>query len=80
MSELNPNHPVTQAIHDHWHKLCGILVVKLGVTKVEITEQDIHALEGCNILFYEKDKKITLELVDDETARAIVEKEGGLPI
>ena len=26
--EYNPNHPVTQAAHDHWHKIVAVLLHK----------------------------------------------------
>lgn len=44
MSEVNPNHPVTQMVHDHWHKVCVILMMRMGVSSVEITEDDVQAL------------------------------------
>jgi hypothetical protein len=44
MAELNPNHPVTQEVHDRWPKVCAILMMRLGKTSLEITEADAAAL------------------------------------
>jgi hypothetical protein len=30
--------------HDHWHKVCAILMMRLGKTSLEITEADVAAL------------------------------------
>lgn len=40
----NPNHPVTQQLDSQWHKLCAIVMCKLGVTEIEIAagEAPLH--------------------------------------
>lgn len=83
MSELNPNHPVTRGLHDHWHKLCAILMVKLGVSSVRITEGELLEIcsrTGLNIVADERGGALTLRLVDDEEAAKLAKEAGGLPI
>ena len=29
--ELNPNHPATREVHDHWHKIAALMMFKMGV-------------------------------------------------
>lgn len=78
--ELNPNHPVTQAVHDHWHKICALVMVKLGVKQVEITSVDIDAIQkGVNIILHDTGASILVSLVDDATVEYLAKREGGLP-
>lgn len=80
MTELNPNHPVTQAVHDHWHKLCALLMHKQGLQRVVITAEDIKALEnGASIAVQEKHDGLHLFLVDEAQAKVLARKHGGLP-
>jgi hypothetical protein len=76
MTELNPNHPVTKAAREQWHKLLTLVMLKQGLTHVVITRQDIHCLEekteGVNITVRELEDGIHLQLVDDATARQLV--------
>ncbi|SDF84475.1 hypothetical protein [Thalassobaculum litoreum] len=81
--EMNPNHPVTQKISDHWHKLAGLLMVKFGAEHVVITAADIEAMAirpgGLNITIQELDDGLHLRLVDNREAAALARKHGGLP-
>ena len=82
MNELNPNHPVTQAMHEQWYKLCAILLFKSGKTELQITADDIErfARSGlCNIVNHVKNEKITLRLVSDAEGTRLAREEGGLP-
>lgn len=84
MQELNPNHPVTRQVHDQWHKICALLMMKMGVTQVVITENDIAQLKrdsGVNIMICpsKKDNTITVELMDDATSIRLARLAGGLP-
>lgn len=81
--ELNPNHPVTRQFSEQWHKLCALLMLKSGVTKVEITSADIVNLiksDRANITMRAKGNVIILELVDDAEAARLARQEGGLPV
>ncbi len=82
MNELNPNHPVTRAAHDHWHKIAALLMRKFGVKQCDITQDDIAGLDSdsVNIVLHAKLDRITVRLVGDEEARALARKEGGLPV
>ena len=82
MSELNPNHPVTREVHDHWHKLCGILLMKLGKNTLEITEADVKAL-GDNekaVVVDCRGGKFIVRLVTMEEGERIAIVAGGLPV
>ena len=75
--ELNPNHPVTKEMRDHWHKIAAILMVKFKVTSVEITIKDIENLMNCgtsNIVFKPDGDILRVWLVDDITALKLSEE------
>jgi hypothetical protein len=81
--ERNPNHPVTRSMHDNWHKLCAIVMLKLGKTSIDITSADIEALSisgRANIVCREHGETITLSLVTDDEAVELAKREGGLPV
>lgn len=81
--ELNPNHEVTQKVHDHWHKFAALIMHKLGQTEVVITMDDIeslHANGGVNISVQELYEGIHLKLVGEEESKALLKQHGGLPI
>ena len=42
--ELNPNHPVTTELRSEWHKLCALVMQKLGLQRVVIDAADIEGL------------------------------------
>jgi hypothetical protein len=79
--ELNPNHPVTRGIHDHWHKIAALVMVHFGVTQVTIPISELKQLEGLNICIHPDDEKgIQLLIVNDKEAARLARKEGGLPV
>lgn len=45
INELNPEHPVTSAMHDHWHKIVALIMYKQGLKEVKITMDDMHELQ-----------------------------------
>lgn len=80
MDELNPNHPVTQAVSDHWHKLAALLMHKMGSAHVVITMSDLESLQpGTCITVQELHDGIHLRLVDITTAEQMARQQGGLP-
>lgn len=84
MTELNPNHPVTAAVHDHWHKLCGVLLYKYGLDVVEILPADLEGfadyLEGGGVAIQETNGRLYVRLVvGAEAAAKLARSEGGLP-
>lgn len=86
MKELNPDHPTTKGVHDHWHKLCAIVMQKLGVREIVITAEDVEFLAsspgGANIVADTRGggEVLTLRLVDDAEARRLAKEAGGLPV
>ncbi len=85
MTERNPNHPVTRALHDHWHKLCAIALYTLGAPELEITEDDIAKFSaalgpGASIVADTRGGGLVLRLVNGAEAERLVRKEGGLAI
>lgn len=83
-SELNPNHPVTQEIRDHWHKIAAILLYKMGRTRIDITSDDVQSLnnvlEGGAICVKEKGDHLEVFLASAEEAQRLAKEEGGLPV
>lgn len=81
MVEFNPNHRVTQAMHDQWHKICALLMMKMGQKHVIITPADIEniGLESA-IAVQELPDGIHIRLVDEKTALRLAREEGGLPV
>jgi hypothetical protein len=82
--EINPNHPVTMAVHDHWHKIALLLMLKMGKPRVVITPAEIQQLLYSNIggitIRTDDEIGIILEIVTPEKAEELARKEGGLPV
>jgi hypothetical protein len=82
--ELNPNHPVTQEVHDHWHKIVAILLHKFGKREVTITMADVQAWErdwpGGAIVIKANMYDFQLRLITAEQGQELARKEGGLPV
>ena len=79
--ELNPNHPVTAAMSEQWHKIVAIMMHKLGLTRLEITPADIQAFAesgSSGITARTENEVIELNLVSWEEAERLARKEGGL--
>lgn len=80
MSELNPNHPMTCSIRDHWHKLCAAVVRKYAAGHAVITIDDMTVPpEGFNITCEEVNDAIHLRIVSDAEAISLARGHGGLP-
>ena len=82
--EINPNHPVTMEMHDLWHKMVAVLMVKFGQSRVVITEADVKKFaeewpDGA-VVFHAHRETMELYLVDAEGAKAVAKKAGGMPI
>jgi hypothetical protein len=83
MSEINPNHPVTREVHDHWHKIVAILLHKFGYKELRITMADLQACErdfpdGAVVIKANNDDFL-LWLITADEARELAKREGGLP-
>jgi hypothetical protein len=86
-AELNPNHPVTRTLHDHWHKIAAILLMKLIAddgrhAELEITEQDVIDLTemlgpGGAIIADTRGGRLVLRAVTGDEAAALAREAGG---
>ena len=75
--EINPNHPTTMGVHDHWHKVAALLMMKMGVRDVIISPDEISRMEGNNIAIkFDNKLGIILKIVSDEEVIKIAVKEG----
>lgn len=79
--ELNPNHPVTSAMNDQWHKIVALLMQKLGQKHIEISVGDVEKLakNPSAVSVQTKGEKIVLDLIPFSVAERLAKKEGGLP-
>lgn len=82
--ELNPNHPVTRAAHDHWHKIVAILLARPPYNgRTVITEEEIikwaAKYDDCAVVMKDSDRKLTIWLVSKEEAAELARNEGGMP-
>ena len=78
--ELNPNHPMTSTMHDQWHKIVALLMLKLRQKHVEISAADIEKLvkNPSAVTIQTKGEKLILDLVPMAEAERLAKKEGGL--
>ncbi len=47
--ELNPNHPAAMGVHDHWHKICALMMLKLGLTTMTISREEVERPKQCAV-------------------------------
>ncbi len=80
MGELNPNHPVTAALHDSHHKIVGMLMQHYGITEFEVTSAKIERLEGMAVLLDARGGRLRVRLISMEEGERIARREGGLPV
>lgn len=78
--ELNPNHPTTSSIHDHWHKIAAALVNRIPKGKTIVTLMELTKLEGKAITIKETPAGLELRIVSMEEGERLARKEGGLPV
>lgn len=73
--ELNPEHPVTQTLHEQWHKIAALIMMKLGVKQVVITQADMDEFlkqEGSNIVLHAHADCMDIRIVGSEEAKRLV--------
>ena len=71
-SELNPQHPVTKGLSQHWHKILAPHMKKLGVNKITLTDKDFEMPpEGLNVVAHEDGEGLHIRLVDNKTAHLL---------
>lgn len=84
MVEINPGHPVTDGLREHWFKLLAVVLHKYRrelPLPVSISTHDLAdfeaAWEGMGVLVAEeKDDRILLRIVDEKEAHMLARKEG----
>jgi hypothetical protein len=79
--ELNPNHPVTMAAHDHWHKIVALLMMQRGETEVEIPLAEIERHIGGEqkaVVIHDTGHSLILRLVTMAEAEKLAREAGGL--
>lgn len=76
--ELNPHHPTTKSVHDHWYKLAALLMSKFDTAHVVISFDDIKKIEGKSITLQELKDGIHLRLVSQEEANRLAKIHGGV--
>lgn len=81
--ELNPNHKVVRQARQEWHKIAALIMVKLGLTELQLTLDDVNkvAAGNVNIVLDARGESetgiLTVRIVDDKTAAALARTEGG---
>lgn len=82
--EINPNHPVTQEVHDLWHKIAALLVYKTGNKEMTITLADLKAWErdypDGAIVIKANNLDFRLWLATAAETEKLAREEGGLPV
>lgn len=81
--ELNPNHKVVRQARQEWHKIAALIMVKLGLTELQLTLDDVNkvAAGNVNIVLDARGESetgiLTVRIVDDKIAAALARTEGG---
>ena len=81
--ELNPNHPATREVHDHWHKIAALMMFKMGVKRYVITPDEVFKAFKADLnitVKFSDEQGIILTLVDSTEAGRLARQEGGLAI
>jgi hypothetical protein len=85
MSELNPNHPVTNAIRELWYKMAAVMLHKYDLGEVVITSKDLDQLtqvfggELPVVAVIAKDDGLHLKLVTETEGKRLSLEATGLP-
>lgn len=81
--ELNPQHPVTSAVHDQWHKIVAILLHKYDLGHVIITMKDFEAFVADHpdsvVVLHDKRDGLHLTMTSREEGERLARTQGGLP-
>lgn len=83
MAALNPNHPTTRAMEGQWHAVLALVMNKLGVTELTISDADVAAMApGAGVAVQDGrngDGLLHVWLVSPEEALRLAREQGGLP-
>lgn len=76
--ELNPDHPVTAALHDQWHKLLAVVMHRFKIENIVITKDDILAFDdehpNCSILAHDKSDGLHLSIISRDAGEELVKE------
>lgn len=76
---FNPEHPVTKAMENNWHKIVALMMLKLGLKEMIFTEEEIDELAKTPsaVAIRMKTHSIELHLMSEEEGARLARKEGG---
>ena len=80
-SELNPNHPITAAMSDQWHKVVALMMYSRGEREVVIPLADIARFaddKDVAVVIHDTGHSLVLRLVDMVEAERLAREAGGL--
>lgn len=77
--ELNPNNPVTKAAHDHWHAIVAVIMIKLDLPEVLITQADMEKVralpETPAVMLHDGAEGLRIKLITPSEAATLLERE-----
>lgn len=78
--EVNPEHPVTKAAHENWHKICALIMAKLNLKHLSIPLEFLMKWadnpKPSNIVLRDTGISLELTLADEEETKRIVKEYG----
>ena len=82
LAVLDPNHPVSREIANHWHKIAALILWKLGRTELHISLEDVRAFGNAQryVVLHAQDESMAISLVDKEAGERLAAEAGGLPL
>lgn len=75
----NPNHPVSLAMEQQWHKIAALIMQAAGLTDVEITAELIRSLHGKSVVADARGGRLLIRVVDEAEADRLTREHGGRP-
>ncbi len=81
---INPNHQMSKVMDDYCPKLLALVMMKLGISEIEITNQDMLDSIGPDrvekvVACIGKQESIVIKLMTLKEAERAAKQEGGLP-
>ena len=82
MSEVNPNHPVTEMARSEWHKVVGLMMQRHGLTEFEVTSADVERLGAADaaVVMDCRGGRVVVRLMPLKEGERLARREGGLPV
>ena len=79
--ELNPDHPVTKALHGNWHKIVYLIMRKYRLKPV-FTEAEIEKFFSgpeMAVVLRDANNELSVEIVTMEEGERLAREVGGVP-